>query len=177
MMCSAELYSKQGRDALKLVHGESLLINGAAPDSFNGRQYEWHSKGLTDLTITFLRLREIITNHVAAASFKIFDFVDVPDTISMSQLKTIRWKGPARGTEQFSIHFSYKENQGKQIVPSTIQDESIDIPDGFFKDWTPGKSKVMLTWSDNVQLQNADDNEAAHATINFRNEKTIWLTP
>lgn len=168
---------------MQLKDDESITVNGVAPNlPSTDRQYDWSFNGLHDLEFNLIKDGSAIRNKLSAIDVKAYDFIDVPDTMSLSKVYQVKWKGPGNTSTEnlyFNLIFSNKYYVDTRLEAQS--DDSIALSFPYFSNTSTGEAIISLTWSKEFRLQHidADGDGAGSGSIMCatRIEKKIWIIP
>jgi hypothetical protein len=158
----------------------AMKLNGVFADSFdaNKQLYTWRVKGLEDAVFTFETHGNMLTNTIKAADVKTYEFVNLADTVSIANWKTVEYQGPAVTTgDLFVIELGFSNNTTYRF--GSTGKTSFTFPQEFLQTKIPaGKTRCRLLWyGAEKPLQMGDAPEGGSVVAGSFTDKYIQLVP
>jgi hypothetical protein len=167
---------------LDLLSNESITMNDAAPavGVISPHTYSWNMSGLHDVKFNLYTKNKTLENTGKASVMNYYDFVDLPDTIHMSQDLVVKWSGPHRAQyEYFSVSCKFNDTKVAEGGEADAIADSMHMFGAVYLITKPvGKTRISLFWHKNDYNLNARDGDMK-GLIEYSSytQKDVWLVP
>jgi hypothetical protein len=156
----------------------TMTLNGVEADSYllSMMLYTWQFKGLKDVVFKFLTHGNTLVNTIKATDIKIYEFANLPDTISITSWKSIQLNGPVKSEgEKLYVQLYFPDNS---MYERTTDSNVHNFPEKFLENKPLGKTQCRVHWyGKEMNLQMSDGNAGGLMRCISILEKQVVLVP